>query len=276
MNGRRAAKSAIIGFKGKTYELPQVILAAAKLRRRGGKSGIRKAASILRLAIARWPRIRILYVQLIGCLRRIDQIALIVDRMRILGMKADPFVFESLIGTFGRMGDCDTAWRIFNEARRCGFSGNRHVHDAIMNALYANGRHEDILDWLDPANVPIDSMPCYCEALRKAKRYREAIERCDAIIGDRASGRWAKERAWIIKIHCLMHHDPNGLAKEIGSRTIGPSDPNHARYLSILVFSGLYDREKFGEIRETLMRYAMMKVNERATKDILHAIDLLV
>lgn len=275
MSDKRTAKSGVVRFKGKAYELPQVILAAAKLRRRGEKSGIRKAVSILRLAIARWPRIRILYVQLIGCLRRIDRIALIVDRMRILGMKADPLMFESLIGTFGRMGDCDTAWRIFNEARRCGFSGNRYVHDAIMNALYANGRHEDILDWLDPAIIPIDSMPCYCEALRKAKRYREAIERCDAIIEDRSSGRWAKEKAWIIKIHCLMHHDPNGLEKEIGSRSIGPSDPNYARYLSILVFSGLYDPGRLDEIRERLMVCAMRKVSDRATEDIFHAIRML-
>lgn len=232
------------------------------------------AERILREAISRWPKDIFFYAQLLMCLNNPDDVWEVLNDMKKNGVRLNSFVCVGLIGKFGKWRKPEVSWDIFKHMVDSGIKMNSAAYVSLFNSFYVSGLQQDIVERIDPYDIPIDVVPNYCESLRKIGEYEKCIELCDYVIS-LFSGGQTREHALIVRFYCFLHTDRDRFLKEAASLNIDQSSPHHPRFLAALVFGKACDPPEMEWIRKKLIEYASQGRNPASMWDIKNALAML-
>lgn len=263
----------MLNFKGHAYHDPKKVSAVAKKMRQDG--AIREAKEMLEMSLAKWPSDTYLRSQLILCTRDPEEVWKIFEDTRKAGVSSDTSIYTSLISVLGKAGQLDRAWSIFEDMRKNRVIPDSFTYNSLLSAFYKHNKHAEILQRLDPKDLPMESLPAYSDALRKNRRYTQAIGLCSFVM-ECCQDTHSKEYAWIVMLYCLMHTDQERFKKEVAKPIIDSSSLQYPRFLTAKVFGNAYESSEKEKLKETLIGLLAEKRRSAASmKDIMSAVDIL-
>ena len=184
------------------------------------------------------------------------------------------FLLSQLISLYGRSRQVNKAFAVYEEMKAQKIIPDVITYSALIAAFYNLKRYKDIVTKIKSDELPLEALPHYCEALKKLKRYDEALSLCNRVF-QLTQDKSCCEYAWIVKQSIQLHHDKKKFLKEMRNPPFDEGNINYPRYICLRIFGKMYDKNEKRELREKVKEFLKKERNKNSKNDLENALNIL-
>ena len=195
----------------------------------------------------------------------------IFEEMQKKKIVGDELFYSKLIDTFKQAGDPDKVLTILQEMKNTGIVPDYLTTSSVISTFRSANRQQEIIELLNPAELHVKSLPIYCDALRKCKKYNECIQWCDFAL-ESLTDASDKEYVWVVRFHCYLFTNKKKYFADAKVDIITESSKQYVRFLTVKIFGQAYLPKEVNHFKKILLKALTEDRNSSSKKDIENAL----